>query len=43
MKLNLGFPWCKTNSKQEKKKEKEKAATSKLVGVKFFEIYRSGL
>ena len=43
MKLNLGFPWCKTNSKQEKKKDKEKAATSKLVGVKFFEIYRSGL
>ena len=38
--INLGFPWCKTNSKQEKK---EKAATSKLVGVKCCEIYRSGL
>ena len=24
MKLNLGFPWCKTNSKQEKKREKKK-------------------
>ena len=39
--INLGFPWCKTISKQEKKNEK--AATSKLVGFKCCEIYRSGL
>ena len=39
--INLGFPLCKTISKQEKKNEK--AATSKLVGVKCCEIYRSGL
>ena len=50
--INLGFPLCKTISKQEKKtcktiskqeKKNEKAATSKLVGVKCCEIYRSGL
>ena len=39
--INLDFPWCKTISKQEKKNEK--AATSRLVGVKCCEIYRSGL
>ena len=39
--INLGFPRCKTISKQEKKNEK--AATSRLVGVKCCEIYRSGL